>query len=76
MPTESEANSTTPKNKGGRPKAEADRKRNRRLDINWIPGELDRVSEVADALGLSVAAYVRHATMIRVREDLSRMGRS
>ena len=62
-------------NKGGRPRLEASRRRNKRLDINWLPGELERVEQVADALGLSVAAYVRHATLIRVREDLTRIQR-
>ncbi len=60
------------KHAGGRPRVTKSDKRSAKVSVFFRPGERELVERAADAVGLSLAAYTRHATLIRAGEDARR----
>lgn len=54
-------------------KSDADR-RDARVSIHWRPGELQRITTAADALGLTLADFLRMSGLERARDVLERAG--
>ena len=55
-----------------RPKKLAADRRTDRIDLHWSPAERRLIADAADAVGLSMAAYIRHASLLRAKSDLDR----
>jgi len=47
-------------------------KRSHRISINWRPGEYERVSQAAEALGLDLSGFLRMAAIKECAETESR----
>lgn len=59
-----------------RPRMDADTRRAARISIHWRPGELERVQQAAELLGLPLADFLRMAGLERARETIERAGRN
>ena len=55
-----------------RPKKLASDRRTDRIDLHWSSVERKVIEDAANAVGLSMAAYVRHAALLRAKSDLDR----
>ena len=55
-----------------RPKKLASDRRTDRIDLHWSASEKKIIEDAANAVGLSAAAYIRHAALLRAKDDLAR----
>ena len=55
-----------------RPKKLAADRRTDRIDLHWSTAERKIIEDAANAVGLSMASYIRHAALLRAKSDLDR----